>query len=88
MRQVAKQPVIQLHTHPPTQSVGRPASLAVDWSVMSTAEGTIVDFGLPYKICHQAFQCNISKEGCLTKKKKKKEEEAGNTQWGLRSRFL
>lgn len=67
-------------THPPTQSV--------DWSVMSTAEGIIVDFGLPYKICHQAFQCNISKEGCLTKKKKEEEEEAGNTQWGLRSRFL
>lgn len=62
-------------THPPTQSVGRPASLAVDWSVMSTAEGTIVDFGLPYKICHQAFQCNISKEGCLTKKRKKKKKQ-------------
>lgn len=62
-------------THPPTQSVGRLASLAVDWSVMSTAEGIIVDFGLPYKICHQAFQCNISKEGCLTKKKKKKKKQ-------------
>lgn len=59
-------------THPPTQSVGRLASLAVDWSVMSTAEGIIVDFGLPYKIWHQAFQCNISKEGCLTKKKKRR----------------
>lgn len=87
MRQVAKQPVIQLHTHPPTQSVGRPASLAVDWSVMSTAEGTIVDFGLPYKICHQAFQCNISKEGCLTKKKKKKKKKQETPSGGSEAGF-
>lgn len=59
-------------THPPTQSVGRLASLAVDWSVMSTAEGIIVDFGLPYKYATRHFSVIYLKRAASLKKRRRR----------------
>lgn len=59
-------------THPPTQSVGRPASLAVDWSVMSTAEGTTVDFGLLTRYATRRFSVIYLKRAASLKKKKRR----------------